>query len=98
MNLYVVEENQFPEGQMVMICACNTEEEAATAYVNLWLPQSSDISSIVKIGECNYDNPRVLWKNFLMREKPIENGDNKKEDEPEKFTPGKDYPKGGYGY
>lgn len=68
MNIYVVIENQFPDSQLIMICQCDTDDQAVTAYERLWLPADSHISACIKIAECNAETPAILWKNFLNEE------------------------------
>ena len=71
MNIYVVIENQFPDTEMIMICACNDSDQAVTAYRRLWEPNESDISACILVGECNATEPHVMWKNFLTDDNKI---------------------------
>jgi hypothetical protein len=90
MNIYIVIENQFPETELIMICACNDSDQAVTAYRRLWEPNDSQISACIHIGECNATEPSVLWKNFLTEPKIIqdeqEDSTEENTDKPEETT------------
>lgn len=73
MNIYVVIENQFPDAELIMICCCDNEDQAVIAYRRLWEGTESRISACILISECNATEPRVLWKNFITEDKPINN-------------------------
>lgn len=70
MNIYVVVEDQFPDGQMIMVCECHDEDMAKLAYLRVWFPVESDADrlAVTWIGVGIRDTPALLWKNFQTQQ------------------------------